>query len=351
MDIIDNLKEIIELGTNAVSFVNEILELKKNNKKQNEDEAIIGSSGYNAQIGSSGDNAQIGSSGSWAQIGSSGYNAQIGSSGSWARIGSSGYNAQIGSSGDNARIGSSGYNARIGSSGSWARIGSSGDNAQIGSSGDEAQIESSGKKAVISAIGYNSIAKGKIGSWVTLAEYKYIENNYEVDFVKTDNYEVDFVKTEYIDGTMIKEDTFYTLYNHEFKEVKDIDNTLIIVEKHHKNIIQFVFLNNKEKGYIFQKDGVNSHGKTVKQAYRDWLFKTSDRDVSQYENINKRKKYDLNFWVVAYRTITGACSFGTENYLENNKDKYKDKMTLNEVITATKGQYGHNTFVEFFNEK
>lgn len=56
----------------------------------------------------------------------------------------------------------------------------------------------------------------------------------------------------------------------------------------------------------------------------------------------------MDYWVVAYRTITGACSFGTNNFLKNNKEKYKSQMTLNEVLTATKGQYGHETFKEFF---
>ncbi len=26
--------------------------------------------------------------------------------------------------------------------------------------------------------------------------------------------------------------------------------------------------------FIFTKDNVSAHGKTIKQAYRDWLFKT-----------------------------------------------------------------------------
>lgn len=56
----------------------------------------------------------------------------------------------------------------------------------------------------------------------------------------------------------------------------------------------------------------------------------------------------MDFWIIAYRTITGACSFGTNEYLENNKDKYKAKMTLDEVIKATAGQYGSHTFEEFF---
>ena len=100
--------------------------------------------------------------------------------------------------------------------------------------------------------------------------------------------------------------------------------------------------------YIFVKNNIYAHGNTIRQAYLDWLFKTSDRDVTKYQNLDKNEVKDLNYWVIAYRTITGACSFGTNNYLENNKDKYKDKMTLDEVLTATQGQYGHNTFKEFF---
>ena len=100
--------------------------------------------------------------------------------------------------------------------------------------------------------------------------------------------------------------------------------------------------------YIFFKNDVYAHGNTARQAYLDWLFKTSDRDVRQYRGIKKDEIKPLEYWVLAYRTITGACSFGTNNYLDNNKEKYKNKMTLDEVLRATAGQYGHNTFREFF---
>jgi len=153
-----------------------------------------------AQIGSSGYSAKIGSSGHYAKIGSSGYSAQIGSSGDYA---------QIGSSGDSAKIGSSGYSAQIGSSGDYAQIGSSGDSAQIGSSGDSAQIGSSGKNAVVMCAGNNSIAKAKKGSWITLSEWKDIDN----EWVPV------CVKTEKVDGERIKEDTWYRLVNGEFQEV------------------------------------------------------------------------------------------------------------------------------------
>ena len=163
-----------------------------------------------AQIGSSGDYAQIGSSGNYAKIGSSGYSAKIGSSGDSAQIGSSGDYAKIGSSGYYAQIGSSGYYAQIGSSGNYAQIGSSGDYAKIGSSGDYAKIDSTGKIVVVMCTGEGSIAKAKIGSWITLAEWKWINNEYTPVCVKT----------EKVDGERIKEDTYYKLKDGEFVEIR-----------------------------------------------------------------------------------------------------------------------------------
>ena len=173
--------------------------------------AKIGSSGDSAQIGSSGDSAKIGSSGDSAQIGSSGNSAKIGSSGYYAKIGSSGDSAQIGSSGNSAQIGSSGDSAKIGSSGDYAKIGSSGYSVQIGSSGDSAKIESSGEDSVICCSGDGSIVKAKLGSWITLAEWKYSEEKYRMV--------PQFVKTEFVDGEKIKADTWYKLFNGEFTEV------------------------------------------------------------------------------------------------------------------------------------
>jgi hypothetical protein len=185
----------------------------------NKSSAQIGSSGDSAKIGSSGDSAKIGSSGYSAQIGSSGYSAQIGSSGDYAQIGSSGYSAkigssgdsaQIGSSGDYAQIGSSGDSAQIGSSGDYAQIGSSGDSAKIGSSGDSAKIDSTGEDSVICCAGQNSMAKAKIGSWITLSEWEYNRDK--------NRYVPICVKTEYVDGERIKADTWYKLIDGEFKE-------------------------------------------------------------------------------------------------------------------------------------
>ena len=113
-----------------------------------------------------------------------------------------------GSSGDCAKIGSSGDWAQIGSSGYRAQIGSSGDCAKIGSSGDWAKINCNGKNSVVMCAGIGSIVKGRIGTWITLAEY---DNDGKCVLCKSAR----------IDGETLKADTWYTMKNGEFVEAKE----------------------------------------------------------------------------------------------------------------------------------
>ena len=61
------------------------------------------------------------------------------------------------------------------------------------------------------AAGKDSIAKAKIGSWITLAEWK-CNDNVWIPIC---------VKTEQVDGERIKADTYYKLVDGEFKEVEE----------------------------------------------------------------------------------------------------------------------------------
>lgn len=89
---------------------------------------------------------------------------------------------------------------------------------KICSSGDSAKITSDGKNSVVMAAGYGSMAKAKIGSWITLAEWIRTNNkNEKGNYIWIPK----CVKTEYVDGEKIKEDTFYKLVDGEFKEVED----------------------------------------------------------------------------------------------------------------------------------
>lgn len=66
-----------------------------------------------------------------------------------------------------------------------------------------------GKESIALATGIKSKAKGKIGCFIVLAEWKEIDNEYHI---------VD-VKSAKVDGKNIKEDTFYTLKDGKFVEV------------------------------------------------------------------------------------------------------------------------------------
>ena len=82
------------------------------------------------------------------------------------------------------------------------------DHAQMASSGDCAKMELNGEYSVGAAIGAKSIIKGKVGCWITLAEYD-------------EDCKVVCVKSALIDGKKIKADTWYKLKGGNFVEVDE----------------------------------------------------------------------------------------------------------------------------------
>lgn len=80
------------------------------------------------------------------------------------------------------------------------------------SSGYAARIGSSGENSVICCAGYGAKVKARVGSWITLSEWAFNEEeNCNIPVC---------VKTEYVDGERIKADTWYRPENGEFREVE-----------------------------------------------------------------------------------------------------------------------------------
>ena len=316
--MIDELKEVFELAINCTNFVNELLKIKNTKNK--------------LQQNSSGDSSQLASSGDFSQLASSGYSSKLASSGDFS---------QLASSGDSSKLASSGYSSKLASSGNSSKLASSGDSSQLASSGDSSQIDSTGKNSVIASIGFKDIVKAKKGSWITLAEYKQNDNNWIVDFVKT----------ERVDGETIKENTYYTLYNHQFVEVQIIDNVKTIILQRKKNIIKGLFLSNLRPCYVVEKDGVYAHGATLKEAKESLIYKITDRDKSDYENYTLDTKVTHEEAIKMYRVITGACEAGTKYFVENVLAEKKEKYTVKEIIKLTEGQYGNEILKEFMEMK
>ena len=120
------------------------------------------------------------------------------------------FNSSKKSSGDSSQLASSGNYSQLASSGYSSQLASSGYYSKLASSGNYSQLESSGKNSIISCIGNDSKAKAKKGSWIVLAEWKTIDNEYKPVAVLS----------KQVDGIEIKEDVFYKLKNGKFVEEK-----------------------------------------------------------------------------------------------------------------------------------
>ena len=100
----------------------------------------------------------------------------------------------------------SGNYSQLAASGDSSQLAASGYSSKLAASGDYSQLEMTGEKSVGANIGENGIAKGKIGCWITLAEYDNERNPI-------------CVKSAKIDGKKLKADTWYALKDKKFTEI------------------------------------------------------------------------------------------------------------------------------------
>ena len=101
-----------------------------------------------------------------------------------------------------------GYQSAATNTGNYSAATNTGDQSAATNTGYQSAAIVEGKESIALATGINSKAKGKIGCFIVLAEWK--EINYEYHIVD--------VKSAKVDGENIKEDTFYTLKDGKFVE-------------------------------------------------------------------------------------------------------------------------------------
>jgi hypothetical protein len=79
------------------------------------------------------------------------------------------------------------------------------------------------------------------------------------------------------------------------------------------------------------------------------MFKSSKKDIEKYKSYDKNKKLTYDECIILYRLITGSCQYGVNQFIEQRKIKKDSSFSINEIIEITKGEYGNNKLVEFFN--
>ena len=99
--------------------------------------------------------------------------------------------------------------------------------------------------------------------------------------------------------------------------------------------------------FIVESNGFFAHGETIKKAREALIYKSTSRDTSEFEGLVPDSIVSFEKAVNIYRTITGACSFGTQSFVESSGME-KREYSIAEIIEKTEGQYGADKFKVFF---
>ena len=129
------------------------------------------------------------------------------------------------------------------------------------------------------------------------------------------------------------------------------DGIFSVIDSHHGNVYKVHKLGQEDKPFYLITDGDNhwAHGATIKEAKADLIYKINDRDTSEYEKLSLDDTLSYEKAIAAYRTITGACSVGTKDFIENSlPSPHKEEYTIKEIIDLTTGRYGNEKFAKFF---
>jgi hypothetical protein len=131
-------------------------------------------------------------------LAASGYGSKLAASGDWSKLAASG---------DLSKLAASGDLSKLAASGDLSQLAASGYGSKLAASGYGSQLAISGKNSVGANIGISGKIKGVVGSWIILAEY--------------DNQGICLsVQSAKIDGEILKANTWYTLKDGKFTEVK-----------------------------------------------------------------------------------------------------------------------------------
>ena len=140
------------------------------------------------------------------------------------------------------------------------------------------------------------------------------------------------------------------LFENENGKFIDADDMFAKIIKQKGNVYHIQMDGSGEISYLITNgEGRWAHGDTLEEAKDDLLFKIGNRNKDDYEGLTMDSELSFQDAITCYRVITGACSFGTRDFVENRLgENRKDKYTVKEIIDLTEGEYGNKVFSEFF---
>ena len=130
--------------------------------------------------------------------------------GDWSAATNTGNQSAATNTGDRSAATNTGYWSAATNTGDWSAATNTGDRSAATNTGNQSAAVVEGKESFAIATGIEGKAKGALGCYIAVAEYKEIDDGYRL---------VDF-KSHIVDGETIKPDTFYMLKDGEFVEVE-----------------------------------------------------------------------------------------------------------------------------------
>ncbi len=104
------------------------------------------------------------------------------------------------------------------------------------------------------------------------------------------------------------------------------------------------------KTVVARKDDTFAHGESIREAIQELRFKMAERNIEEYRNLGLESVLPFEEAVMMYRVITGSCQYGVNRFLEENKIEERN-YTVAEILSLTKGYYGHEKLVGFLKER
>lgn len=144
---------------------------------------------------------------------------------------------------------------------------------------------------------------------------------------------------------------------HMGKPVKNFDDILTRIDStktigdikvYFGDNLSFGWVNRQKNVFIAEKDGVYAHGSTIKDAIRDLEYKLEKRVEFEQTIIDVKKSGKINR--KEFRIITGACNFGIDSFIQQNKLDGSKSIEVKKLLPLLRNRYGYNKIKECFPE-
>ena len=148
-------------------------------------------------------------------------------------------------------------------------------------------------------------------------------------------------KADIVDGKKLKVGSWYIVENAKWVEVDFTDGIFSRVISNKTGVKKVKTDNGKVLFIVSDENGNSAHGKTIKEAREDLIYKNVAKFDGKIPESATGKE-----WIGIYRAVTGACGAGVRHFVEQTGKSLDENYTAKKICELVKGQYGADKFAE-----